>query len=902
MHQICPEEGRRDLIVHMKKINLSPFLQGGSRAFLFLLFFIGVAFASGQEAEEPSFSQSRAERGAARYVLDNGLTIILKENHTSNVASLQAWVKAGSTSEGRFSGAGISHFIEHMLFKGTKTRGVGQIGCEVKALGGETNGYTSFDHTVFLINLPGHNITKGIEILSDALQNSVLDPHEMEKEREVILKEIKLGRDSPERYLTRIAFETAYRIHPYRYPVIGYEALFKTLSRDDLLEYYRTMYVPNNIVLVGVGDFASEEVLSSIKEEFSPWKRKPIPPVWKLRPQEPAQLSSRSRIEEYPVKLTKVLLLFPGPNLNSSGLYSIDALAVILGEGKTSRLWRGLREEKRLVYSIDAFSYTPRDRGIFGIEFSLELENIEEANRAIFKEIDRIKKEGVSEEELTSAYKRVKMGYLSRLETVEGEASCLGSDEVTANSLNFSQDYVERIGQVTNDDIGRVARKYLSPEKMNKVALVPLKEKETKPLSRAEKESPSIEKRVLQNGITLLVRVDPHIASVSVNSLFLGGVRTENEETNGITQLLVTVMQKGTISKSSDDIAFAIEGRGGHLGGYAGYNSFGFSLKMPAEDIGVGLEVLADIIRNPSFPPEEIEREKMNQLAGIRSTEDSIFSVADRHFRRIMFAPHPYQFKAIGLKEVVKKITRDGLVEFYKEKISPEGMVLSISGDIDKDKLDGLVERLFGKWQKTKGKIISPSPPLFPPQVRIGAERFEKKEETVLLLGFPGMSIYDEDLPSFYMLEAILNSIGGRLFKVMRDELGLAYMVGSYHISGVDPGAFVFYITTVSERKEEALNALKGQILLLAKEPIPEDEIQQAKVELIGNHAFRLQTNSQIALCAGLNELYDLGYNYHTKYRERINGVTAERLHAVARKYLDLSRYTLISVGPDEKP
>ncbi|MCK4852245.1 MAG: insulinase family protein, partial [Candidatus Omnitrophica bacterium] len=338
-----------------------------------------------------------------RYILDNGLTVIIKEAPAHPVVSLACIVKAGSTTEGRFLGSGISHFIEHLLFKGTAKRGVGGIAREIKDSGGEIGAYTTFDYTRYKITLPAGHLDKALDVLSDVLFNSTFDPQEIEKERNVILNEMRRGNDNNDRYLSKLFWSTAFREHPYHMPVIGYEGLFLKLTRDDLLSYYQRMYVPNNIVLSIVGDIDTKRALLGVKKAFKHFQRGAVTTYMVVS--EPVQMSKREIIQDRDLELAHLLIGFHGPDINSPDLYAMDVMAIILGAGKSSRLYTRLKEKKKLVHSVSAFSYTPKDPGIFGISALLEQENIDQAKAAVEEELDRIKKGDITDKELEKARK-----------------------------------------------------------------------------------------------------------------------------------------------------------------------------------------------------------------------------------------------------------------------------------------------------------------------------------------------------------------------------------------------------------------------------------------------------------------------------------------------------------------
>jgi len=834
-----------------------------------------------------------------REVLDNGMTVILQENHRAPVVTIQAWVGAGSITEGEHLGSGISHFAEHMLFKGTERRGVGQIGEEVKAAGGFTNAHTGNDKTVYYITFHSDYFDQALDILSDALMNSTFDPQEVEKEREVIIKEIKMNRDDPFRRLYLQANETAFAVHPYRLPVIGYENLFRALTREDLLAYYKRLYVPNNMLFLAVGDFDADEVMPKIREAFSGFERKSVVP--EFVPAEPLQRGRRERVEEFDVAVAQSMMGFHGPNLFSPDLYPMDVLAIVLGEGETSRLYKELREKRGIVYSIFAWSATPRDPGMFWILSSYEPENKKAVEQAIWEQIEKIRSEGISEEELEVAKAKVLSSYIFHKETVEGQADDLGSDEFDAHDLQFGKHYVDAIGSVTSDEIVAVINKYFRPENVAITTLVP---RGTMAVSKGEgvleegraENDAAIKKYTLANGLTVLLKEDHSTETVAIRLHALGGALSETKANTGITKLVSDVMLKGTTTRSAEDIAWEIESRGGTIGAFSGYNSFGFNVTMLSRDVEVGLEILADVLANPAFSEEEVERERTAALASIKKIEDNIDSSAMKFFRETMFAGHPYGFQPKGTVESVQSLTPEKLKEFYSRVLGASRMVLSVFGDIDKNKVEGIIERDFAQL-KSGGNLKLAGPPDFAAGGPKKASKFMDKEQLAIIIGFPGLDVTDPDRYTVDILNAFLGSQGGKLFQTLRDERGLGYSVGAFNILGIDPGAFVLYIFTEPEKREEAIAGMFEVIKDLRENGISAEELQRTKTEVMGQHAIGNQTNGELATEVAFDELYGLGYANYEQYDAKTRAVTREDVKRVASKLFDLDNYTIVTVG-----
>lgn len=845
-----------------------------------------------------TFSRASAqgkEPEAQKYLLDNGLTVIIKASPTDPIVALNCLVKAGSTTEGSYTGSGVSHFIEHMLFKGTEKRGVGQIARGVKALGGEIGGFTSFDYTGYGMVVSSRYFEEALEILCDALMNSSFDASEMEKEREVILNEIRLNRDDPGQRVSRLFWSTAFTTHPYHHPVIGYEELFLGLTREDLLNYYHLMYVPNNLVLTIVGDIDQSEAYFIVKEKFGKLKRGSLAPI--VATLEPLQMSERRLIEEAEVGIAYLCLGFHGPAISDHDLYPIDVLAIILGQGKSSRLYRELKANKRLVHSITAWSHTPKDPGIFGINVLLDADNLEEAVDGILLEIDKVKKGRISKSELAKARRQVLSSYIFTKETVQGQAHQFAIDEVVTGDFNFSRRYIDGIGKVSANDIKRVAQKYLQVDNLTIVALIPKESAK----AREEKEEVAIgfpiRKEELENGLVVLLKKDQTTPTVSIRAILKGGVRFEDEGKSGLSHLTAKMLLSGTTTKDAQKIFEEVESMGGSISTYSGKNSFGINLDLLSEDLTHGLDLLADCLVNPNFPEDQLELWKATTIAKIKSNEDDIFWVGQRTLAEELFKVHPYRFQPIGTEDSISKIEREDCLRFYGRYATSKNLVLAIFGDIDPEKTFKMITKLFRDLNS------NPLPPLdIPkepePKEQRQALKYMEKEEALIMLGFHTIDIANEDRYGFDVITNILSGQGGRLFMGIREKLGLAYSVGSYHILGLDPGYYIVYCLTKPDEVERAKGLLTDEIENLRENGISTQELELAKKNLIGLQAIRLQTNGALAFQASLDELYGLGYKSYKDYPVKIDQVSEADIARIANRYFDLKTPAIVTVIP----
>ena len=403
--------------------------------------------------------------------LENGLAIIVREDHSAPVVSAQAWAMTGSIHEGKWLGAGMSHVLEHMLFKGTSTRPGSRIDQEVQEAGGYMNAYTSFDRTVYHINVPNTGAKVAIDILCDIMQNATLPPDEMAKEKQVILREMDMNVDDPGRRASRRLFETAYTKSPYRLTVIGYPDIFNELKQEDILAYYHEKYAPNNVFFVVAGDVKNDEVIAQIREAYAKSKSRALSPV--VLPPEPRQTAPREIIEEAPIELGHFYFAWHIPELRHPDVPALDVLAVLVGHGRSSRLYRTVREQLGVVHSADAWTYNPGNPGLFGMSATVDADKFAPACGAMLAQIEAMKNAPVAPDELSKAVKQFVAGTLASRKTMQGQAQDLGSNWLAANDLNFSERYLAAIKRVTPAEIQRVAREYLTPENRTLYSLLP---------------------------------------------------------------------------------------------------------------------------------------------------------------------------------------------------------------------------------------------------------------------------------------------------------------------------------------------------------------------------------------------------------------------------------------------
>lgn len=819
--------------------------------------------------------------GVNLVTLDNGLQVILREDRSAPVVSVQAWCRAGSIDEGAWLGAGLSHVLEHMLFKGTTTRGGAEIDQAVQAAGGYMNAYTSFDRTVYYISAPNTGAKVAVDILCDIMQHATLPADELVKELDVIRREMDMGNDDPGRRSSRRLFEVAYTRSPYRFPIIGLTDIFNRLTREQIAGYYAEKYAPNNCFFVVVGDFQSEEVLGWIKTSYAGNGARPVP-ANVLRP-EPRQTNTREVVEESSVELGHFHLAWHMPDVQHPDTPALDVLATLLGSGRSSRLFQTVRERAGLAHSVSAWIYTPGQTGLFGLSGVCDGDKFAAARDAMLAEVERVKTERVSAAELAKAVKQFTAGTLATRKTMEGQAQDLGGNWMLTHDLNFSERYLAAVRRLTPEDLCRVANEYLTETGRTAYALLPTGAA-PKAESTAEilSEHP-VRKFDLPNGLRLLVKEDHRLPFVEFRLAFNGGLLAETTLNTGITSLLSRMLVKGTPTRTAEEIATEIESLGGSLEPYAGNHSFGLSAEVMRDDFETGLQLFTDVLLRPTFPAEPLERERQVQLAGIRGQRDQLLQCAFKAMRRGLFGENGYGLDALGTEDVVRKLSAGDLRSYHQRLIVPNNAVLAVFGDVHADAVRGALEAALGEWKP--GQIFG----ALSAQPVATQSRFDEardKEQAVVALGFPGTTFDSADRCALELIHEACSDMGSRLFVRIRDELGLAYYVSTTNFLGRTPGYFAFYCGTAPEKADLVETELRAQAAALASDGLTDEELARAKAKIIGQRKIARQDLGGLALSTALDELYGLGYGHSATEEERYSAVTREQVRAVAAKYL----------------
>ncbi|TAN35892.1 MAG: insulinase family protein [Verrucomicrobia bacterium] len=836
----------------------------------------------------------RSNAHLRRVVLDNGMIVLIKEDHSAPVAAVQIWVGSGAVHEDEFLGSGLSHFVEHMIFKGTPTRAPGDIMRETSDLGGKINAYTAQDRTVFHITLPSKHWNNALDILGDAVMHATFPADEWKREQEVILREFAMGRDNPDRELGETLWDTAYRVHPYRVPVIGYEPVYKARSRDDLLRYFHEHYVPNNMIAVIVGDVQTDEVEARVRKTFVGFERRASKPVY--LPPEPTQLTERSQRKLGDYNVSRLGWAWHTVGFSHPDAPVLQMLSVMVGGGRSSRLVAELKEKKKLVFDVDAFSDCPQDPGLFGVSARFDPAKEAEVIAALRANVAEWHTTKFSAAEIEKARRMIVVNELHGLQTMDGQAAGIAQGEFYAGDPRFTEQYLRQIAAVTAQDLQQVARRYLTTENGSLVVL--------RPKSSATAAKPTTEAALVKDpvkatavhGVPVIVREDHRIPMIYLCAAVRGGLLTETETNNGITQMATELLTRGTAKRDAETIARETEQLGASLSSFAGRNSFGLEASGLAKDSDKLVDLFTDCLLRHTCPPMEIEKQRAIQLAAIEQQREQPMFLAEEALRQKLFPSHPYRLNIQGREAAVQKLQQADLLAHLRRHLVSGNLALAIFGDITPDAAHKLAEHILAKLPEGVSPVdnLVATSPTLPTRT----SRREPRQQAIVLMGFPGVAVTDPREDALALLREILSGLSSDLGKEIREKRGLVYFVGASERPGLVPGHFFLYAGTREDQAAEVERLMAEQLQRLSQKGPTSEELSRAREQLLSDSLMIRQHNEGLAQACVLNELYGLGFDHSLKVEQRLGVWTDDKLRAAAAEFFRADRQVMSIVLP----
>ena len=830
--------------------------------------------------------------GVTRVILDNGLHVIIKENHHSPVVSLHAHIKVGYFQEpDRLNG--IAHVIEHLLFKGTEKRpGREQAATEVREMGGSVNAATYYEETFYYLTVPANQLEKAMDLHADMVRNPLFDADELAREIEVIVQESLQKRDNPTAMLIESLYELTHDKHRIRRWRIGHPETLRGFRRDDLAEFTTSAYTPSNTILTLVGDVDTETAISLAKQFWGDWSGTAF--TADSSPVEESREGFRYRRMNGETGQRLLAFHFPAPPELSEDAAALMILSSALSDGRSSRLTKKLKEELRLATSAWASYEGFHDLGVLLLGGESREEDPLALEVALWREVEKLKTEPIAPEELTRIKRRIAARRLSAQEEVSGMARTLASCEALGD-YHLADTIADQLNLVTVEQVRAVAQKYLH---LDRAALLEYLPKENTAPTRTGEEilealqavgeptvsTPSLPYSFpLSGGGQLVYKRRDDLPLVAMSALFRGGRYHETKENAGVTSLMMRSSMKGTRNLTSEEISEKVEGAGSGIGTSLAPDYFGYGFKATRDALDEVFETLLEVAHYPAFPTEEVAKERLAMIADIRRQQDSNFSVAYDLFSAACFGSHSYGLPSLGEAEVIERFSANDLKAWREREMRQDNLVVSIVGAVSLEEAQTMAERFASELPTGQENQVAPF--VFAPAKE--QETKKEKQQSALVLGFPGARVDEDDKHALDVLAEVVAGMGGRFFNVVRGENSLAYQVTGFHRSRKDAGIFAAYTSTAPENLDFARELLLKECQKLAEEPVSEAELQQAVAILTGEHAIGTQTFAaqagELAGCA----LYGLPLDASEQYLKRVAELTAEEIRLVAAKYLN---------------
>ena len=855
--------------------------------------------------------------------LDNGLRVLCLRNAAAPAVAIQVWVQVGSADEheGQF---GLAHVHEHMLFKGTETRAVGRIASEVEGAGGEINAFTSFDQTVYHVVMSSRFFHVGLDVLADAVQRSAFDADELSRELEVVLEEIKRSDDSAPRVAAKMLFDTAFEVHPYSRPVIGSVASVKSFDRDRVTDFYRRWYTGQNMVVVAVGDLDEEDAADQIAAAFAQLPAGGRAPE---RAAEPAPSDLRFRRETSRFSLTHLSLAFPVPEGGHPDVPLLDVLALIVGQGESSRLVQSVKRTQGLVNDVSCYAYTPRDPGLFVVSARIPKGDANPALKALLTEVERVCREPVQVEELTKAVNLIDAQRVYERESVQGQARKAGYYESVCGSADYDIEYLRRVGEATPDALLEVARRYFEPSRLTCVALVP--EEDTDALTEASvrqaiselsgrsrvepvgwtppgrvapahiaAERGQLHVHTLDCGARVVMVADTGLGLTALRAIMPGGVLAEPSGKNGVAHLTAASMNRGAGERDAAQMWATIESMAAHISASSGRSSVSVRCDALTAGLDDAFELFTDVLLRPRFDDAAVTLERSLQLEHIRSQADRPAGNTISKMLAALFQDHAYGHRVVGTEETVPGLNAADLRLMHAAVVRPDQMVFSAVGDFDEDALLSKINASLAEYAPT-GAPAPASLPFTAISARQEIRFSGRGEQAHIAIGYPGISYSDPDRAVLDLLATTLGGQGGRLFLELRDKQSLAYSVSAASVEGLRHGYVYTYMGTSPEKLAVAAAGLERVIDGVRQERITEDELERAKRYIVGTYDVGLQRRSARAGALAYHVLFESPWLEFGEYTDRILAVTTDEVLAVAQRLLNPERAVTCIFEPE---
>jgi zinc protease len=882
-------------------------------------------------------------QGVRKTVLDNGLTILTKEVHTAPVVSVQVWYRVGSRNEGTGVN-GISHQLEHLMFKGTQDRPV-QFGRLFSALGSQFNAFTSYDETAYFNTVERDKLEALLILEADRMEGALIGPEQLKSEKRVVISELQGYENSPSYRLNRAVMRSVFPAQPYGLPVGGTKADVERFTLEQVRNYYRTYYSPKNATLVITGDFATEPVLKTIKQTFGKLQNRgeqnsnPSNAKKDLSSTVSPDLKAPSGAKKAPIVLQQpgstalLQIVYPIPDINHPDVPAIDVMDAILTGGRSSRLYQAL-VETGLASSVGASASELRAGGWYDISATAApRQELSKIAQVLQQSLNKLQQEQVTVEELNRAKTQLQASFILSNEDITSQATQLAYNQTVAGDYRYAERYLAAVAKITPKDIQRVAKTYLNPAKQTIGYFQPTQPtgkvgnssagtgrtaenfSPGKPVNPAElakylppattatvsTKQPLPEQFTLNNGLRVLLLADHSVPTINLSGQIDAGTEFDTNQKAGLASLTAGNLINGTKTQNALSLAKTLENRGISLGFSAGREGVSVGANTLSANLPTLVTTLADVIQNATFPADQLELTRQRALISLKVLLDDPRGLGRRLFQQAIYpANHP--FHSFPTEESLKSITRDDLVRFYQEHYRPDTTTLAVVGDFDPAQVKTLLNQAFDKWEaKGKPPVINIPPVSLPQTTTRSTQVIPGKTEAVTYIGYNGISRKD---PRFYAALVLNQILGGdtlssRLGTEVRDRQGLTYGIYSAFAAGIYPGPFLIQMQTAPNDAQKAISSTLALLKQFREQGITEAELNNAKRSITSNYPVDLSNPSEVAGLILNNSIYGLSPAEIREFPKRIESVTLVQVQQAIQELIHPERLVIVTTGPE---
>ncbi|HSU65484.1 MAG TPA: pitrilysin family protein, partial [Tepidisphaeraceae bacterium] len=867
-------------------------------------------------------------------VLDNGLVVITKRV-ASPVVAVRGVAFTGGVYEGKWLGGGLSHLLEHLVAGGSNGRRSEEQNKELlQAIGNNSNAYTTEDHTAFFVNTTPEHMEQAVDLVTGWMFTASITPDEYRREYQVVQRELEMGKGEPDRQFFYMTALNRYHISPARVPVIGFQAVIQGLSRNGVYSYYRQAYVPNNMIFIVAGDEDPEKMFKAV-QSFSDYA--PGRAFSHDIAQEPPVTTPRTLVATFPkLGQARLNLAFPSVTINSPDMYAMDLLAAVIGQGESSILTQEIRDKQQLVSGITADDETPAyATGSFDVMMELDPDKVQQTTTAVLGVLEGVKTRPIEEERLDRAKSMLRAAHIAQMQKVEDVVGQLGDDYLMTGNSHFSDIYLKRIDQLKAKDLQAVAKKYFDRGKLLTTAMFPAEfagasgmpkvedilrpAATTQEVAQKQTGSSDVQRSVLSDGTILLRKRISTSPTVSIQMYSLGGLTAEDAQTNGLGNLTMHMLVRGTKTRNAQQIAEFFDSIGGAINTMCGNNTWAWQATSLSKDFDKAFEAYADVVNNPVFADNEASALKKRTEAAIAAQDADWSAQAGRFFKEKFYGPlnSPYKFQAIGTAKGVEGFTTDQMRDWYSKKVQTAPRVLAVYGDVDPDHVKQLASDLFGKGEKRpepqRARETTPAASAEAsgsPAINVTRVEVQKTDQELagVIIGFQSDSVIGD--PTNYTLDVIDTLTSGftyptgYIFETLRG-LGLVYVADAHNVPGRDAdrlqGTFEAYAGTEPQNVNRVVDLTLENIARVEGSPkdVNMDWFKRSKELMVVADAMENETPNAQAQLAAVDEVLGLGYDYHKQFPDAVRAVTLEQVQKTARQRLRNCIVTISTPKPE---